>query len=294
MSRSPLLSSIRSTDHDLTRAISFLEEYAKNFYSHHISNAEHLNRNFVPHFDLEEHSETYELYGELPGFHKDNLTIEVVDERSITISGSLNRHAHQTADATAAPLPASTGTNGESSTLTPGIDANDPFVKVQQHHVDVASAQHHEQQQHNMTPFADVLNPSRPLPPLASHHKPSTTTSPSTDTVPAAAPAPPTATATTTAPPAAAPSQAPAPAQAPPHPRHTKPTPSHIRYFLAERRTGSFLRSFHFPSPILRDDVTAKMQDGILHLTARRAAVPPPVKVDIRRGSVSVYDAFGF
>lgn len=52
---------------------------------------------------------------------------------------------------------------------------------------------------------------------------------------------------------------------------------------ISERQFGQFHRAFHFPSPIKKDEVTARMENGVLHVTAPRAPAPPPRKVEVDR-----------
>lgn len=54
-----------------------------------------------------------------------------------------------------------------------------------------------------------------------------------------------------------------------------------VHRIISERQFGQFHRAFHFPSPIEKDEVTARMENGILHVTAPRAPVPPPRKVEV-------------
>lgn len=51
------------------------------------SSRQQARRTFTPRFDVREHDFTYELQGELPGIEKNNLTIELADERTLVIKG---------------------------------------------------------------------------------------------------------------------------------------------------------------------------------------------------------------
>ena len=55
----------------------------------------------------------------------------------------------------------------------------------------------------------------------------------------------------------------------------TKPGPG---YWITERSTGSFQRTFKFPGPIDQENVTAKLEDGILTIV-----VPKQTKVQTRK-----------
>jgi HSP20 family molecular chaperone IbpA len=266
MSGPEISSTLQSTDHDFIAGLRFLDEFAKHLSSRRSSYAsEDLRHHLVPRFDLEEHEQSYELYGELPGFGKDHIVIEANDDRNIQISGWIPRRHHDS--------------SGLSADATPGTDATDPFVKVQHH--DVPAGPH----QPTMERFGEVLNP---------HHEP----------LPASSDSPVTSHSLATPDPSTA--------ADPPKPAHeAKPETARfgdalnphaafvhrpkdgakekpkVRYLVAERRFGQFHRVFHFPSPIKKDEVQARMHNGILHVTAPKAAVPPPMKIEIKHGGSS-------
>lgn len=51
---------------------------------------------FNPRFDLREVNNSYELHGELPGIAQKDLSIEWVDEKTLSISGRTEQHVEQT------------------------------------------------------------------------------------------------------------------------------------------------------------------------------------------------------
>lgn len=55
------------------------------------SGAGHEVAHWQPKFDVRETAATYELYGELPGVSKDNVSIEFPEPQSITVSGKTER-----------------------------------------------------------------------------------------------------------------------------------------------------------------------------------------------------------
>lgn len=261
MSGPELISTLRSTDHDIIAGLRFLDEYAKNLaFRRSSSAADHTAHSFVPRFDVEEHEQSYEIYGELPGFDKDHVIVEANDDRNIQISGWITRKQHDA---------------GAPSTIaSPGTDITDPFVKI--HHHEVAQEDH---QRPTVERFGEVLNPHRePLP--ASSDGPGTSQS------------------------LAAAVQEKTPHEPKPElarfgevlnphaiflqrsKEGAKEKPK-VRYLVAERQFGQFHRTFHFPSPIKKDEVQATLENGVLHITAPKAAAAPPTKIEVKGGGRS-------
>lgn len=250
MSGPELISTLRSTDHDFAAGLRFLEEYTK----HLMSRTSHdMVHRFTPRFDLEEHEQMYELYGELPGFDREHITVEANDDHNIQISGWIPRKQGDAA----------------------GV--SDPFVMVQ--HRDLP----HEESQPTLERFGEIFNP---------HHKaqPEGSAPVSAASHSLAAPAPSAAPAA----PERAHEQKPeiarfgdelnSHASFVHRPKNEKPK---VKYLIAERQYGQFHRSFRFPSPIKKDEVQARMNNGILHITAPRAAVAPPTKIEIAKAGAS-------
>jgi HSP20 family molecular chaperone IbpA len=242
MSQAGFFTTLRSSDHDFTAALRFLDDYAKRIYGrgHHQKAYHH----FVPRFDLEQHTDTYELYGELPGFRREDIIIEAHDDHNLQISGSISPLKSQSPsseskaskDAPDATKPqdetAPEATNGEASVTAPesGLHAkaapppHGPFEKATT-----------AQERYLNARFGDVLDPRDSFIPNED-----------------------------------------ASAEA------TNPmVMPQVRYLISERHPSSFHRAFHFPTPIRKDEITASMQDGVLHISAKRAPVPPPFKVQV-------------
>jgi HSP20 family protein len=56
------------------------------------------------------------------------------------------------------------------------------------------------------------------------------------------------------------------------------------RYYLRERRWGSFARTVELPAPVKADAVAAEYVDGVLHLTLPKADEVRPKRISIRGG----------
>jgi HSP20 family molecular chaperone IbpA len=258
MSGPEFISTLRSTDHDFTAGLRFLEEYAKHLNSRNIYSSDDVGRRFVPRFDLEEHEQSYELYGELPGFDKDHIIVEANDDRNIQISGWIPRKHH--------------GDHAASSNIaSPGTDITDPSVKVEHH--DVPQEEHHVSTER----FGEVLNPHRePLSsaPVVSQSLDARESSPAVHQ-----------TTHEHKPEMARFGDVLNPQASFVHkPKDGASGRPKVRYLVAERQFGQFHRTFHFPSPIKKDEVSARIDNGILHISAPRAAVPPPTKIEIKKG----------
>jgi HSP20 family molecular chaperone IbpA len=295
MSLADLFSTFRATDHSFIATLRFLD-YARHIRSSDCAPAA-IHHRFVPRFDLEQHEHTYELYGELPGFLQENIVIKANDDRNLQISGWA---ACRPRTSTAAQSTTQEKTEDKdeinevtATVLTPEQDAADPFVKVQRH--DVTKE---EYKRVSLDRFREVLNP---------HHPWEYTHPPNTEEPRSSAEAPPLSIVLVSA-----------PARKPreqkvetacfsdaldPHAEHmhehennfspgTK-TPEDnkekeknkykVRYLISERQLGQFHRGFHFPSPIKKDEITARFENGVLHVTAPRANQPSPrKKVDVK------------
>jgi len=247
MSHSDLFSTLRSSGHDFIAALRFLDDYAKQIYErgrHHQS-----YHHFIPCFNLEQHADTYELYGELPGFRREDILIEANDDHNLQVSGSISRLTSEPAvdseskgskdvnDSTIKPndqeAPKNApkdAPNGEGPKHTPESASS---TKVPPPTPDALDKTTTAQERYLNTRFGDVLHPHANL----------------VDEID--------------------------------EPEATDATPK-VRCLISERHPSAFHRAFHFPTPIKKDEVTATMQDGILHISAKRAPMPPPVKVKVR------------
>lgn len=258
MSGPELISTLRSTNHDFTAGLRFLDEFVKHLNSRNTYSSDDVRHRFVPRFDLEEHEQSYELYGELPGFDKDHITVEANDDRNIQISGWIPRKHH--------------GDHAASAKIaSPSTDIMDPVVKVQHH--DMTQGEHHASTER----FGEVLNPHRE--PLSD--APVVSQSPN---------APDSSAAVHQTPHEHKPEIARFGDVLDPHgsfvhgPKDGASWKPKVKYLIAERQFGQFHRAFHFLNPIKKDEVSARMDNGILHITAPKAAVPPPTKIEIKKG----------
>jgi HSP20 family molecular chaperone IbpA len=239
MSHSDFFSTLRSSDHDFIATLRFLDDYAKHIYErgrHHQS-----YHHFVPRFDLEQHAETYELYGELPGFRREDVLVEANDDHNLQVSGSISRLTSKPAaaseskgskdvdDSTIKPKDQE-APNGEEPKPTQESTSS---TKVPPPTPDAIEKTTTAQERYLNTRFGDVLHPHAKL------------------------------------------------VDEKDEPEVTDATPE-VRCLISERHPSAFHRAFHFPTPIKKDEVTATMQDGILRISAKRAPMPPPVKVKVR------------
>jgi len=76
-----------------------------NLHSH--KNCSHRHIAFRPDFDLIESDDAFELYGELPGVKKEDVTVELTDARTMVVKGSV-RHSYSKVIA----IPTATATEG--------------------------------------------------------------------------------------------------------------------------------------------------------------------------------------
>ena len=80
------LTSLHSTDHEFTTLVRMIEDFTHKRHSYRKPFTP-----FVPRFDLEEHEDTYELYGDFPGVKKEDIKVSVVDNGRIEVRGVI-RH----------------------------------------------------------------------------------------------------------------------------------------------------------------------------------------------------------
>jgi len=250
MSGPDFISTVRSTDHDFVAGLRFLDEYAKHLASRSGHSSDVLGHHFVPRFDLEEHEHNYELYGELPGFDRDHIIVEANDDHNIQISGWIPRkHAD----------------------VAVVLDPSVPVV-----HRDIPLGKPDS----SIERFGEVLNPHRESlsdAPVASH----SVAAPAPESTPAAVPH---------LPHEHRPETARFGDVLDPHanfvhrPKDAKPK---VKYLIAERQYGQFHRAFHFPKPIKKEEVQARLENGVLHISAPRKEVEPPMRVEVKKAGGS-------
>ena len=244
MSRADFFTTLRSSDHDFIAALRFLDDYAKNIYER--GQRHQTYHHFVPRFDLEQHADTYELYGELPGFRREDIIIEANDDHNLQISGSISPLKPELlpSDETTQPQDqsASKEINGEASGEASGKPKPESKseAKVPPEELERLEKTTTNTERYLNDRFGDVLEPQPYLAPKKEVEDPN--------------------------------------AMIP-----------EVRYLISERHSSSFHRAFHFPTPIKREEILATMQDGILHVSAKRAPMPPPVKVEVRDDLVTPF-----
>jgi HSP20 family protein len=58
-----------------------------------------------------------------------------------------------------------------------------------------------------------------------------------------------------------------------------------VRYHIAERTYGSFVRSFQLPKTIDEDKIEARFEHGVLYVRVPKGALPQPKKIEVRTGA---------
>jgi len=111
---SSYLGNHRGIDRDFNHVLSYVDELDRHFSHRH-----HLVNCVVPRFDLEEDSQLYYLYGEVPGAKADDIAIEPRDKNTLVICGTIHRPDAKTVKAND-PLAESTteGTSTKNNTET--------------------------------------------------------------------------------------------------------------------------------------------------------------------------------
>lgn len=154
---------------------------------------------FTPRFDMRETQKSFELYGELPGIDKKNVSVEFTDPQTIVIKGSVERHYEAGTRPAGLMLDQSapeSATDGSKSSPRPH------HATVQD--ADDAGNERVKEVVHNGTP-------------KQAHDENAT------------------------------------------------------KYWVSERSTGQFSRSFGFPTPVDQDAVSASLNDGILNVSVPKA-----------------------
>lgn len=247
---------LHSSDHNFTAALRFLDDYARHIHSS--AYPSHIYHSFVPRFDLVQHDDAYELYGDLPGFRREDIIIEANDNCNIQVSGCLSRLTTLPKGSRDSPPIEYTTEPPMGSQQEDLLNGNEPnsyqgpspaakqsmkkFGSAPKDRLERATTR---QERYLNSRFGDVLDPNAPFV--------------DSDEVIN-------------------------------EDKQTSAKPS-VRYLISERHPTQFHRTFHLPTPIRKDEVTATMEDGVLHITAPRAPMPPPVKVPIK-SHTDYYDTF--
>ena len=77
------------------------------------------------------------------------------------------------------------------------------------------------------------------------------------------------------------PETAEAPAEAQPETKEAEPAQEQARYWLHERSTGTFQRTFNFSSRIDQEAVTASLKNGILSVVVPKLAAPAAKRITV-------------
>ena len=198
-----------------------------------------------PRFDVREVDDAYQLRGEIPGVEAQDLSVEFTDANKLVIRGQTQSERSEGQQPQAAQQEAATNTaaTAESSTEAQEADKSD----------------------------------------AASIHSDSSYVQPTVDDE---------ADATRRESGAATESTADAPGVATPNTDNTvaqqtekqaaQPQQPQSRYWISERSTGSFARTFEFPGRINAEGVTASLKNGILDVNVPKAKAPEPRKIEVQ------------
>ncbi|KAJ1331389.1 Hsp20 family protein [Microdochium nivale] len=197
---------------------------------------------FTPRFDVRETDAAYELFGDLPGVAKGDISIEFSDPQTLVVRGHVERLR-----SSPVPAAASTTANGSPNGNDDGAEEHDDAVMIADHRSETSSQRSfqatveedkEEDQDNKERGGATAANP-------AAGADDQSKTVATTNTTPTTA------------------------AEKQQQPQRHQPT-AH-RYWIAERPTGSFARTFAFPERLDIDRVTASLRDGVLALVAPKA-----------------------
>lgn len=214
---------------------------------------EKQQRTFRARFDVQETNEGYQVEGEVPGFVQDNIEIEISDENTLKISGSVERKSQP-----------QTQLEPEKMEIDQApVEATQPTEKAAD---DAASVKSDTSSRKSYQPtveddFEDLGAESTPpsTPSSTSSYKGKekvTEESKVLETAVAQQPQP----------------QVPAPPQ--------QPEPN--RNLVSERSYGSFIRTFNFPVRIDADNVRASLKNGLLSITVPKARAHQPTRIIIQ------------
>lgn len=252
-SRGAALSPFSGPNQDIFR---LLDESARAFDNFpawlNAESSQQQPRTFQPRFDVQEHEASYELRGELPGVEGKDLDVQFTDPTTLVIRGRTE----------------SSRTEGQAPKPVDGSAADATMSGALEDNATNATAAPEETEK-AVSDTASVHSDSSYVQPTVEDDAPETASTltgganneatPATSTVSAAAPAEDAA------------KQAASSEQAQPS--------SH--YWLSERRTGSFKRTFTFPIRVDQDNVSASLRNGVLNITVPKAAVPEPRRISV-------------
>jgi len=122
-----------------------LDDYSSQNPKHRLSNS---IRTFSPKFDVREHSESYELQGELPGIQQKDIHLSFADPHTLVVKGRIERD--YTSDGAQAAQGRVTGELTESSSTSHKATVeDDPAEPAGSTDKSGEVSQHNKQQQHS-------------------------------------------------------------------------------------------------------------------------------------------------
>lgn len=224
--------SLHSTDHELTSLIRILEDFAHRKHA----------APFVPRFDLEEHTTSYELYGEFPGVKPADIVVSALDDHSLEVRGFVRPHsiwAEETAGvehsvAVQHPHGTPPKSAGEEAAVTAETARHSLEPRDEELHFPA-----HREAGEEVVLQPEVAAAQQPVEeqPVAEERENKE------------------------------------------EEKKEEPKEDKITPIITERQTGEFHRIFHFRTPVeLGEGVRARMDNGVLHVSIPRGPTPPPHK----------------
>ncbi|KAI9744733.1 MAG: hypothetical protein M1818_001658 [Claussenomyces sp. TS43310] len=190
---------------------------------------------FCPRFDLEEHEHSYELYGELPGAKRDRINVKTVDEHNIEVFGNVVRHSVESKQLEKMITPTPIQPQQQQQPAT------EPFVKIWTPEIAASSSA--------SSPQAGVAAGAGLIPPMVLEDESEEDGGVITKTHGRAY------------------IYAEADEEVRRRERAAHAGPYHVKHLVSECHVGDFHRKFHLAAPLKLDLVTARFEDGVLHVT---------------------------
>ncbi|KAI5282670.1 hypothetical protein KEM54_002641 [Ascosphaera aggregata] len=203
-------------------------------------------KSFSPKFDVRETKEGYHLDGELPGIRQKDVEIEFTDPHTLLVKGEVKREYHAT-NAVDDGDDHDDGSDGEEK-QEESTNSKSPEAQ------ESASSASTRRQLHSSPHQATVEDTDEDGNPIAPAHTSESDKLVRKERSPSGERAGPAAKK----------------AKKSHHLHHQRqqrgrsPSPVGIKYWVTERTTGSFHRTFSFPSKVNQDGVKASLKDGLL------------------------------
>ncbi|KAI5302088.1 hypothetical protein KEM56_001051 [Ascosphaera pollenicola] len=186
-------------------------------------------KSFAPKFDVRETKEGYHLDGELPGLRRKDIDIEFSDPHTLLVKGEVKREYH-TSNAE------EESEKEEKSEKTPESQiSNNGSQRLLQSSPHQATVEDTDEDGNPIGPPQPIVSDNRTVRKERSFSGEES-------------------------------GRAAKKAKKQHHHHHHLPdlSPSRVKYWVSERTTGSFHRSFNFPSKVDQDGVKASLKDGLL------------------------------